>query len=160
MGSQVRRWREYARCSREQIRAQASALQSTGKSYSSLTTCLFYHRLSTAVSDFARRCSLPLRGVTPPPPHLCTLRAGFNSFAHLPHYHDGCLGNSSLTFDLAVLGAPFDTLVSFRPGARFGPYGIRSGSRRQRPQRGYHPEIGVNPYEAGVKWLDCGDVTM
>ncbi|ORY88892.1 arginase family-domain-containing protein [Leucosporidium creatinivorum] len=85
---------------------------------------------------------------------------GFNSFAHLPHYHDGCLGNSSLTFDLAVLGAPFDTLVSFRPGARFGPYAIRSGSRRQRPQRGYHPELRINPYEAGIKWLDCGDVPM
>lgn len=88
-----------------------------------------------------------------------------------------------MTFDLAVIGAPIDTLVSFRPGARFGeilwlfhhfrtqrliaflrtgPYGIRSGSRRQRPQRGYHPspEIAINPYQAGFRVVDCGDVPM
>lgn len=27
-------------------------------------------------------------------------------------------------------GAPFDTGTSYRPGARFGPSGIRQGSRR------------------------------
>lgn len=52
------------------------------------------------------------------------------SFAHLPY--DLCLQNSSATFDIAVIGMPFDTAVSNRPGARFGPFAIRSGSRRQR----------------------------
>ncbi|KAG9314170.1 arginase family-domain-containing protein [Chiua virens] len=47
---------------------------------------------------------------------------------------------------------------SFRPGARFGPYAIRSGSRRQRPTRGYTLAWGNNPYESGPKILDCGDV--
>lgn len=28
------------------------------------------------------------------------------------------------------VGAPFDTGTSYRPGARFGPSGIRQGSRR------------------------------
>lgn len=28
------------------------------------------------------------------------------------------------------IGAPFDTGTSYRPGARFGPSGIRQGSRR------------------------------
>jgi arginase family enzyme len=46
--------------------------------------------------------------------------------------------------------------VSFRTGARFGPYGIKSGSRRQRTERGYHAELGVNPY--GLRIFDCGDV--
>ncbi|KAK4058422.1 hypothetical protein OIO90_000580 [Microbotryomycetes sp. JL221] len=85
---------------------------------------------------------------------------GFNSFAHLEHYHDGCLNNDSLTYDFAVFGAPIDTLVTFRPGARFGPYAIRSGSRRQRTGRGYHPTLELNPYIAGGKTLDCGDVPM
>ena len=29
-----------------------------------------------------------------------------------------------------LIGAPFDTGTSYRPGARFGPSGIRQGSRR------------------------------
>lgn len=29
-----------------------------------------------------------------------------------------------------LTGAPFDTGTSYRPGARFGPSGIRQGSRR------------------------------
>lgn len=37
----------------------------------------------------------------------------------------------SQTFMLtAGKGAPFDTGTSYRPGARFGPSGIRQGSRR------------------------------
>lgn len=35
-------------------------------------------------------------------------------------------------------------------GARFGPYGIRSGSRRQRPERGYSLQLGLNPYTHGL----------
>lgn len=31
---------------------------------------------------------------------------------------------------LFIPGAPFDTGTSYRPGARFGPSGIRQGSRR------------------------------
>jgi agmatinase len=49
----------------------------------------------------------------------------FTSFAHLPHIR--CLDNPSAELDVAIVGMPFDSAVSFRPGARFGPYGIRSG---------------------------------
>jgi hypothetical protein len=35
-------------------------------------------------------------------------------------------------------------------GARFGPYGIRSGSRRQRPDRGYSAQLQLNPYKSAV----------
>ncbi|MBE3048913.1 arginase family protein [Candidatus Bathyarchaeota archaeon] len=31
---------------------------------------------------------------------------------------------------IPLQGAPFDTGTSYRPGARFGPSGIRQGSRR------------------------------
>ncbi len=55
---------------------------------------------------------------------------------------------------VAVLGIPFDSGVSYRPGARFGPQGIRAGSKLLRP---YHPALDVQP------WLthqvaDAGDV--
>jgi len=70
------------------------------------------------------------------------------------------LQEESTDFDIAVLGLPFDTGVSYRPGARFGPYAIRSGSRRQRSLRGYSLHWGNNPYTFGQKIIDCGDVPI
>ncbi|KAF8204460.1 arginase family-domain-containing protein [Mycena galopus ATCC 62051] len=71
------------------------------------------------------------------------------AFSHLPYTR--CLEDEKELFDIAILGMPFDTgaisLVSYRPGARFGPYAIRSGSRR-------HGKHG------GVKIVDCGDVPV
>lgn len=53
--------------------------------------------------------------------HIADLSySGFNSFAHLPHTHEGCLRTPGQNFDLAVVGAPYDGGVSFRTGARFG----------------------------------------
>ena len=43
--------------------------------------------------------------------------------------------------------------------ARFGPYAIRSGSRRQSKEAGYTLSWGLNPYYQGIKVLDCGDVS-
>ncbi|CAN9388635.1 unnamed protein product [Alternaria alternata] len=53
--------------------------------------------------------------------------SGISTFGRLP-YHP-CL-SSNTKFDIAFIGAPFDTGTSYRPGARFGPSGIRQGSRR------------------------------
>ena len=78
------------------------------------------------------------------------------SFSHLPYAR--CLEDDSANFDVALLGMPFDTGASYRPGARFGPYAIRSGSRRQRQTRGYTMAWGTNPYTLGYKIMDCGDV--
>ncbi|CDZ98153.1 arginase deacetylase [Phaffia rhodozyma] len=83
---------------------------------------------------------------------------GVPSFAHLPHIR--CLEEASTDFDVAVFGLPFDSAVSFRPGARFGPFGIRSGSRRQLPARGWNVALGTNPYQSGAKILDCGDAPI
>lgn len=80
------------------------------------------------------------------------------SFSHLPY--SLCLEETQKDFDIAVLGMPFDTGVTYRPGARFGPYAIRSGSRRQRESRGYTMAWKVNPYELGSKIIDCGDVRV
>ncbi|KAJ6541802.1 Arginase/deacetylase [Mycena capillaripes] len=80
------------------------------------------------------------------------------AFSHLPYTR--CLENEEEQFDIAILGMPFDTGVSYRPGARFGPYAIRSGSRRQREARGYTMSWGNNPYDSGLKIVDCGDIPV
>ena len=80
------------------------------------------------------------------------------SFSHLPYSR--CLEDESAQFDIALLGMPFDTAVTYRPGARFGPHAIRSGSRRQRETRGYTLAWKNNPYELGSKVIDCGDVSF
>lgn len=51
--------------------------------------------------------------------------AGLNTFSNLPWVH--CLSPNELgdKYDIAFLGAPFDTATTGRPGARFGPAGIR-----------------------------------
>jgi agmatinase len=55
---------------------------------------------------------------------------------------------------------PFDTAVSYRPGARFGPRGIRAGSSRQTSFRSFNPILGINPYLGKTKIIDCGDVEL
>lgn len=78
------------------------------------------------------------------------------SFSHLNYTR--CLEDTATKFDIAVLGMPFDTATTYRPGARFGPFAIRSGSRRQRPNRAWTLGWQMNPYEAGYDVIDCGDV--
>jgi agmatinase len=56
--------------------------------------------------------------------------------------------------DVAVVGAPFDTGTSFRPGARFGPEAIRSASVLLRP---YDPVIEVDVL-GSLELVDRGDV--
>jgi agmatinase len=76
------------------------------------------------------------------------------TFARLPHVElpiDGIDG-----IDAAVLGAPFDTATSFRPGARFGPEAIRSASTLLRP---YHPRLDVDVF-AALSVVDGGDLPV
>lgn len=72
--------------------------------------------------------------------------------------------------DIAIVGAPFDTGTSYRPGARFGPEAIRLAARRLgggvTPVRGNGPQskLGqVDPYDRrthNLSIIDCGDVPM
>ncbi len=55
---------------------------------------------------------------------------------------------------VVVLGVPFDSGVSYRPGARFGPTSIRQGSKLLRP---YNPALETYPF-ANVQVADDGDV--
>lgn len=58
--------------------------------------------------------------------------------------------------DVAVVGVPFDSGVSYRPGARFGPGHIRASSKLLRP---FHPGLNVSPF--GVQQvIDAGDIAV
>ncbi|KAI8142519.1 agmatinase [Fennellomyces sp. T-0311] len=84
--------------------------------------------------------------------------AGIGTFAHLPYAQ--CLQNDSATYDIGILGLPMDTLTSYRPGARFGPAGIREGSRRTVLAGGYNVPQKVNPFTSWAKIVDCGDAFL
>ncbi len=77
--------------------------------------------------------------------------SGVRTFARLPQVEPTAAG-----VDVAVLGAPFDTATSFRPGARFGPEAIRSASALLRP---YHPELDVDVFEM-LSVVDGGDLPV
>ncbi|GFG49304.1 hypothetical protein MAGR_07450 [Mycolicibacterium agri] len=74
--------------------------------------------------------------------------AGFSTFARLPRIGD------VPSYDVAVVGIPFDAGVSYRPGARFGPAHVRQCSRVLRP---YHPQLEVSPF-ASQQVVDAGDI--
>jgi len=85
--------------------------------------------------------------------------SGITTFARLPWVQ--CLGkDKGEGFDIAFIGAPFDTGTSYRPGARFGPAGIRAGSRRLTLYGGYNVPLEVNPFLSGLKIVDCGDIPV
>jgi agmatinase len=81
--------------------------------------------------------------------------AGVRTFANLPHVPLAAAPRGERV-DAAVLGAPFDTATSFRPGARFGPESIRSASALVRP---YHPGHDVNVFEE-LTVVDGGDLPV
>ncbi|KAJ4411313.1 hypothetical protein N0V85_003838 [Neurospora sp. IMI 360204] len=81
-----------------------------------------------------------------------------NTFAHLKHAK--CLTTPSEKFDIGIIGAPFDTATSYRPGARFGPRAIRQASSRQTSFRGFNPRAGINPYASWATIIDCGDIPI
>ena len=76
--------------------------------------------------------------------------AGPATFARLPR-------TDEVTHtDVAVVGIPFDSGVSYRPGARFGPGHIRASSKLLRP---YHPRLDVEPF-AAQQVADAGDIAV
>ena len=74
--------------------------------------------------------------------------AGPSTFARLPRRDEveRC--------DVAIVGVPFDSGVTYRPGARFGPGAIRAGSKLLRP---YHPGLHVEPF-GDQQVADAGDI--
>ncbi|KAK5190420.1 hypothetical protein LTR16_007776, partial [Cryomyces antarcticus] len=76
--------------------------------------------------------------------------SGISTFGRLP-YHP-CLANDDVKYDIAFIGAPFDTGTSYRPGARFGPNGIRQGSRRLNLYDTWRPKVfgGSPTHQASI----------
>ena len=74
--------------------------------------------------------------------------AGPETFARLPSLRE--VGRARV----AVIGVPFDSGVTYRPGARFGPAAIRAGSKLLRP---FHAGLDLEPW--GVQQVaDAGDI--
>jgi agmatinase len=86
--------------------------------------------------------------VGPIDPLVVPRYAGPATFARLPRREDVDV------CDVAVLGIPFDSGVTYRPGARFGPQAVRNASRLL---RSYHPALDVKPF-AAQQVADAGDV--
>ncbi|MFN0108227.1 MAG: agmatinase [Blastocatellia bacterium] len=63
---------------------------------------------------------------------------------------------SNAQVDIAVLGIPFDSLVTYRPGARFGPNAIRQSSVLC---RSYSQQMEVEVYSLS-RVGDAGDVSV
>jgi agmatinase len=74
--------------------------------------------------------------------------AGPPTFARLPRLDEVPRA------DVAVLGVPFDSGVSYRPGARFGPGHVRAGSKLLRP---YNPALDAFPF-GSQQVADAGDI--
>jgi agmatinase len=58
--------------------------------------------------------------------------------------------------DLAIVGVPFDTGVTYRVGGRFGPNAVRAASVMLRP---YNTNLEVAPFEI-LSCVDYGDVAI
>ncbi len=76
--------------------------------------------------------------------------AGTPTFARLPRL------DQVSHADIAVVGVPFDSGVSYRPGARFGPAHIRAASKLLRP---FNPALELAPF-AHQQVADAGDIAV
>jgi agmatinase len=78
--------------------------------------------------------------------------AGLLSFSGVPYTEDPA---ELAGADVVIVGAPTDDLVSDRPGARFGPRGIRAASCPPGP----HLEVGVDAI-GELRVIDYGDAPV
>jgi agmatinase len=88
--------------------------------------------------------------IGPPDARIVPRFAGPETFARLPRLED--VGRAAV----AILGAPFDSGTSYRPGARFGPGAVRAASKLLRP---YHPALDVHPW-GELQVADAGDAAI
>jgi agmatinase len=75
---------------------------------------------------------------------------GPSTFARLP------LVRTLVDVDVAIVGVPFDTGVTYRVGGRFGPNAVRAASVMLRP---YNANLDVKPFEV-LSCVDFGDVAI
>jgi agmatinase len=93
------------------------------------------------------------RALYGPPDALISPRyAGIKTFARCPLVDVGAVAG----VDVGVLGIPFDTGTTNRPGARFGPEAVRSASIALRP---YNPAQRAQVF-GRLSVADLGDVPV
>src|SRR5215471_17861685 len=79
-------------------------------------------------------------------PRFC----GVRTFARLPYV------TTTNEVDVTITGIPFDTGVTYRAGARFGPSAIRDASSLLRP---YNPAVNVDVFGT-LSVTDGGDISV
>jgi agmatinase len=84
----------------------------------------------------------------PPDGRLFPRFMGPSTFARLPR------PDQVASWDVGIVGVPFDIGTSYRPGARFGPIGIRQAARTL---RNWNPVMEIAPFGA-QQVVDAGDV--
>ncbi|MCH8235747.1 MAG: agmatinase [Chloroflexi bacterium] len=80
---------------------------------------------------------------------------GLSTYLHLPFARDFDELKASGA-DIAILGAPVDMGVVYRPGTRFGPRAIREASYLTASRTLYHLGLDVDPLQY-MKVVDFGD---
>ena len=75
---------------------------------------------------------------------------GPSTFARLP------LVRTLVDVDVAIVGVPFDTGVTYRVGGRFGPNAVRAASVMLRP---YNANLAIKPFDV-LSCVDYGDVAI
>ena len=75
---------------------------------------------------------------------------GPSTFARLPYVR------TLEDVDLAIVGVPFDTGVTYRVGGRFGPNAVRAASVMLRP---YNANLDVKPFDV-LSCVDYGDIAI
>jgi guanidinopropionase len=102
----------------------------------------------TSSSDSPRKPPVDIPDFTPISGRVLPRFAGISTFFRLP-LHEAVVGA-----DVAVLGVPFDSATTYRPGARFAPREIRAASCMGRGwQTGTRSDIFKE-----LKICDAGDV--
>jgi agmatinase len=86
----------------------------------------------------------------PPDASVAPRYTGIRTFARCPHQDDWA------NADVAVIGVPFDTATSYRPGPRFGPAAIRDQSQLLRP---WHPQLAIDVFST-LSIVDGGDLEV
>ena len=91
----------------------------------------------------------------PQTPALAYIRQGTTPFFRLPQV-DVQAAAPYAGFDAVVIGVPFDTATTYRPGARFAPYEVRRVSALV---QGFHPLHKVDVFGA-MRAADGGNVAV
>lgn len=94
------------------------------------------------------------RSTTLPDPRRSPRFAGLVTFGRYPRLED--VDKPNLPVDWAIYGVPYDTGVTYRPGARFGPRAIREASQYLKR---YSIEADVDVCES-LSLADAGDAPV